>query len=336
MRFHLKNWLFYRILILSILFFYQNGFSQPYHFPPQAFDEDDSLRIARHSIQQFLSKMNFTNNFEILLFHTQNIHYQIDSTGDLILFAAKDWYGQETVGFLAEDDMGKCHTSYFTVTVNPVSDPPLPFNLISPSGFILTWTWPMRFSWEPVEDPDPHEEFTYQLHLSRTATFADTLDWVLIPNHSDTYFEYFSPFKRLHSFPVYWKMTVWDKDSLSAQCVKPLCVQVIRIPSRDDSVKIFSKESPDNFFLIQNYPNPFNSVTTICFRLPLKALVHLDIFNAAGQCVRSLISNEFRPGTYQINWDAVDNSGQSISSGIYFCRIKAGKCSGLLKLILIR
>lgn len=71
--------------------------------------------------------------------------------------------------------------------------------------------------------------------------------------------------------------------------------------------------------LSQNYPNPFSSVTDICFSIPSASFVSLKIFNTLGQVVATLVENELPAGTYTKQWNA-----NNVSSGIYFCRLRAG------------
>ena len=70
-----------------------------------------------------------------------------------------------------------------------------------------------------------------------------------------------------------------------------------------------------------NAPNPFNSETQIAYRLSSPGPVHLVIYNVLGQPVRTLV-NEFQAaGSYQVRWDARDQQGGSLSSGIYITRL---------------
>ena len=70
-----------------------------------------------------------------------------------------------------------------------------------------------------------------------------------------------------------------------------------------------------------NAPNPFNSETQIAYRLSSPGAVQLVVYNVLGQPVRTLV-NEFQAaGTYQVQWDARDQQGASLSSGIYITRL---------------
>jgi hypothetical protein len=88
--------------------------------------------------------------------------------------------------------------------------------------------------------------------------------------------------------------------------------------------------------LYQNHPNPFNPATRICFTLPIKSRVTLEVFDVSGKRIKTLVDRTMGPGRHYEMWDGTDNSGNPAASGIYIYRLKAGdtvlskKCS-LLK-----
>jgi hypothetical protein len=86
----------------------------------------------------------------------------------------------------------------------------------------------------------------------------------------------------------------------------------------------------------QNYPNPFNPSTTIAFKMPQAGRVELKIFNVKGQLVKTLLSGEMKAGAHSVNWDGKDSQGKSSASGIYFCRLSAGKDVQSRKMLLIK
>lgn len=88
---------------------------------------------------------------------------------------------------------------------------------------------------------------------------------------------------------------------------------------------------PSEFALFQNYPNPFNEATTIGYRLPQKAHVRLEIFDALGRRVTTLVNTQEPPGNHQIIWRAENNS-----SGVYFYKLTAGNFKKTEKMVLLK
>jgi hypothetical protein len=97
---------------------------------------------------------------------------------------------------------------------------------------------------------------------------------------------------------------------------------------------------PDNisktYSLRQSYPNPFNPSTTIEFALPEAADVKLTIYNALGQEVTTLVSENLKPGEYHLQWNGKDASGNPLSSGVYFYRLTAGSFTQTRKMMLLK
>jgi subtilisin family serine protease len=96
------------------------------------------------------------------------------------------------------------------------------------------------------------------------------------------------------------------------------------------------KEIPLTFRLSQNYPNPFNPSTVINFSIPYAANIELSIFNILGEKVKTLVSGEILPGSYNVNWNGTNDFNQQLTSGIYFYRLKTSNFIQTKKMILIR
>ena len=100
------------------------------------------------------------------------------------------------------------------------------------------------------------------------------------------------------------------------------------------SVRELAGNIPDKFGLEQNYPNPFNPATVIRFGLPESATVRLEVYNMLGQRVATLIDGEhYTAGTYEAVWDARDEMGREMSSGMYIYRISAGEYVNVKKML---
>ncbi|MCP4705371.1 MAG: T9SS type A sorting domain-containing protein [candidate division Zixibacteria bacterium] len=93
---------------------------------------------------------------------------------------------------------------------------------------------------------------------------------------------------------------------------------------------------PEEYTLNQNYPNPFNPSTTIQFSLPRLSKVEIEVYNILGQTVRNLVNDEKPAGQYQVTWDGRDNSGKTVSSGIYFYKIKTDNFTSSKKMLLLK
>ncbi|MFQ5584264.1 MAG: choice-of-anchor B family protein, partial [Calditrichia bacterium] len=108
----------------------------------------------------------------------------------------------------------------------------------------------------------------------------------------------------------------------------------------DASVKqINFKKIPSlarQFSVMQNYPNPFNPTTVIRYSIPRNSFVDISIYNTLGQKIKSLVAEKQEAGEHQVEWDATDDWGIRVSSGIFFYRVTFGEQSVLKKMILMK
>jgi hypothetical protein len=88
--------------------------------------------------------------------------------------------------------------------------------------------------------------------------------------------------------------------------------------------------------LHQNFPNPFNPVTSIKYYLPGKEHVRLDVFDASGKLVITLVDKAQAKGNHSVEWMGVNSSGVNVKSGVYFCRLATRAKTLTSKMILLR
>jgi len=69
-------------------------------------------------------------------------------------------------------------------------------------------------------------------------------------------------------------------------------------------------------------PNPFNPRTSLSFTLPAAGPTRLVIHDSRGARIRTLVDEVLPAGTQRRIWDARDDSGRSVASGIYFLRLE--------------
>jgi photosystem II stability/assembly factor-like uncharacterized protein len=90
------------------------------------------------------------------------------------------------------------------------------------------------------------------------------------------------------------------------------------------------------FSLSQNYPNPFNPSTSIEVTMAEGGRAALEIYDARGTLVRTLLDGRLLAGTNTVKWDGCNAAGTKVASGMYFYRFTAGTSSVSRKMVLLR
>ncbi len=93
---------------------------------------------------------------------------------------------------------------------------------------------------------------------------------------------------------------------------------------------------PRTYELMQNYPNPFNPTTMIYYTLPATADVNLTVYNTLGQRVKTLVATSQTAGEHSVEWNGTDETGSSVSSGVYFYKLTSPDYSATRKMMLIK
>jgi len=93
---------------------------------------------------------------------------------------------------------------------------------------------------------------------------------------------------------------------------------------------------PTNFSLSQNYPNPFNPTTRIDFSINANQMVQLDIYNILGQHVKNLIEGMMPAGTHTVEWNATNDAGQQVATGIYLYKLIVDQQTESKKMLLLK
>jgi hypothetical protein len=107
---------------------------------------------------------------------------------------------------------------------------------------------------------------------------------------------------------------VWY-DDFSVQNVK-MMVTAIDKPTNELTLM------PTGYELGDNYPNPFNPETIFEYRVPATGKVHIAIYNVLGQKVRTLVDQNQPAGIHRVLWNGRDDSGNLLSTGVYFYQLR--------------
>ncbi|UCF64041.1 MAG: T9SS type A sorting domain-containing protein [bacterium] len=120
------------------------------------------------------------------------------------------------------------------------------------------------------------------------------------------------------------------KDSILARSIRWFEEGTVGIAGNDMTIHRFE--------LAQNYPNPFNPETVIKYSLENRKAEQttLLIFNSLGQVVCRLVDKPQAAGNYEVSWNARDDYGKPVASGVYYYQLKSAEKRAVQKMVLVR
>ena len=116
----------------------------------------------------------------------------------------------------------------------------------------------------------------------------------------------------------------------NTQFPQELVIDYLRVYELNTTAINAGAISKGAYALEQNYPNPFGPQTTISYSIPVSELVVLEIFDALGRRVQTLVDEVKKPGIHRH-----DLEGTGLSPGIYSYRLTAGSFSGIRQMVLL-
>ena len=87
---------------------------------------------------------------------------------------------------------------------------------------------------------------------------------------------------------------------------------------------------------IGNHPNPFNAGTEISYYLAHDGRETIAVYSITGQRVAILADVMTRAGRHTLFWNGTDDSGATLSSGMYFARICQDGHSATSRMLLLK
>ena len=93
---------------------------------------------------------------------------------------------------------------------------------------------------------------------------------------------------------------------------------------------------PSSHLVVQNYPNPFNPVTNINYVIFENSKVQITIYDILGNVVNNLFSGYQSVGSKTIKWDATNNVGDLVGSGIYFYKVQVGESYSINRMMYLK
>ena len=107
------------------------------------------------------------------------------------------------------------------------------------------------------------------------------------------------------------------------------------------SVRLDGIGRPEQDLLLQNYPNPFNPETWIPYQLSGDGPVSVSIYDTTGALVRTLSLGIQSAGFYNSRgraayWDGRNDTGEHVSSGLYFYQLRTPTFHQTRRLVIMK
>lgn len=89
-------------------------------------------------------------------------------------------------------------------------------------------------------------------------------------------------------------------------------------------------------FALTRVASPCTDAARISYSVASSCKVSIKIFDASGRLIASLVDDEQPAGSYDVMWNASDESGRKVNAGVYFVRMDAGSFSAATKLVVVK
>jgi len=96
---------------------------------------------------------------------------------------------------------------------------------------------------------------------------------------------------------------------------------------------------PPTLTLYPAVPNPFNPVAEITYGIPQSDApqrVVINVYDARGRRVITLVDATRPPGVYRVSWNGTDHKGNPAASGVYFYRITWNRETRTQRMVLLK
>lgn len=129
-----------------------------------------------------------------------------------------------------------------------------------------------------------------------------------------------------------WKM---GDPPLEAGEGREVVFTCLKVPTELDVAEEGS-ELPGPGMALEVHPNPFWGRSLLRYKLPAGIYASLHIYDITGRIVRRLYEGRGPSGWHTLSWDGRDDFGRKVASGVYICRLVAGKSACAKRIVFLR
>ena len=241
------------------------------------------------------------------------------------------------VTVIVTDENNLSDTTSFQVTVLPVNDSPLDFDLIYPTVLdtiqISSDTdETIPFLWQESFDPDSDVIYKLTISLDYFGTvYTNVYEDITDTTFGISAYEYATLMTNLN-------LPRWNMDYFIEASDEEFTIvsEEGEFVFENTSLSIEGEIIPEVFALHQNYPNPFNPITSLRYDLPEDGLVNITIYDMMGRIVKTLVNGSQTAGYKSIKWNATNDRNEPVSAGLYLYTIQAGEFRQTKKIVLLK
>ena len=113
---------------------------------------------------------------------------------------------------------------------------------------------------------------------------------------------------------------------------------VVELPAAESALSLdeLTSSVPTKFYVQQNYPNPFNPTTTIIYDLVNDSNLKITVYDLKGNLIKDIYDGFQKAGRSNAVWNATNNIGETVSSGIYLYKIQVGESFQVKRMMLLK
>jgi hypothetical protein len=186
---------------------------------------------------------------------------------------------------------------------------------------------PPNAAWPEFDYPPLWFLGKHAIDLVNLATLGDSpwtrVNGVPMGNPVNALYGYGNP-------PVYYPESLQSHPALTELMIREMALMPPLAGSDVDG------EEPASARLVAVHPNPFERATTITYERRQASSVTLRVYGVDGRLVRTIVDATADPGVHQVTWDALDDRGVRVASGVYLLRLEADGSVGAPKVVLLR
>ena len=222
--------------------------------------------------------------------------------------------------------------SEFNIVSAPL--PPPIFNIVSDTAMI-------HLSWEPSPSEQEPRFSGYQIYRSMGSYDSSFQLIANLDPERTTFTDSCGDSRRSHFYYIQSLSDGSENAGNILNPVGPLRSSKFYTLSREGAFPLYLPSGVEalgisSFQIKQNYPNPFNPITHIEYSLGAKTDLSIGIYDVLGRRIKNIAIANQSEGQHEIIWDATNDFGELVPTGVYHFQIQSARASESIKMLYLK